>query len=110
MYVVNIVRLRGPIACHRLACAALSPALFLKHAQTVSTPHSKTRQRLVCARGGGINYSAGILFQKVHSHLIVIPDADMGITGQMYGGGGMKIFFFILLIGSGHPISLLFCI
>lgn len=64
MYVVNIVRLRGPIACHRLACTGLSPSLFLKHAQTISTPHSKMRQRLVCTKGGSINYSNRILFQR----------------------------------------------
>lgn len=82
MHVVNIVRLRGPIACHRLACSGLSPSLCLIHAQTISPPHSKMRQSLVYTKGGSINYSTGILFQKVHSHLIVIPKAGVGITGR----------------------------
>lgn len=56
MYVVNIVRLRGLIACHWLACTRLSLSLFLTHAQTISTPHSKMRQRLVGTKGGRINY------------------------------------------------------
>lgn len=63
MYVVNIVRLRGPIACHRLACARLSTSFFLMHAGAISTPHSKMQHRLVCAERGGINYSIGILFR-----------------------------------------------
>lgn len=62
MYVVNIVQLRGPIACHRLARMRLSPSFFLVHTETISTPHSKMRQRLVCTKGGPINYSIGILF------------------------------------------------
>lgn len=44
MYVVNIVRLRGLIACHWLACTRLSTSYFLIHAEAISTPHSKMRQ------------------------------------------------------------------
>lgn len=65
MYVVNIVRLRGPIACHRLACARLSTSFFPPvHAQAISTPHSKMQRRLVFAKRGSINYSIGVLFRR----------------------------------------------
>lgn len=82
MYVVNIVQLWGPIACHRLACAGFAPSLFVIHAQTISIPYSKMRQRLVSTKGESMNYSIGILFQKVHSHLIVIPKSYVGIAGS----------------------------
>lgn len=47
------------------------------------------------------------IIQKVHSHLIAIPKADIGITGRCMENV-RNFFFCMLLIGSGHPISLWF--
>ena len=70
LYVVNIVRQRGPIACHRLAClGALSHSLTHTHTHThTQTNHTyilcKMRQRLVYAEGWKVNYSLVILLKR----------------------------------------------
>lgn len=48
------------------------------------------------------------IIQKVHSHLIAIPKADIGKTSRCIENVRIFFSFCVLLIGSGHPISLWF--
>lgn len=84
MYVVNIVRLRGPIACHRLASLPLSPpppahAQGHKHTSFQNATPAGVRQ----VRAHQLfNWS---IILTVHSHLIASPEAASGDTGTTYG-------------------------
>lgn len=86
MYVLNIVRLRGPIACHRLACAGLSTSFFPPRTRTGhkhtsfqnATPAGVRQER----EHKLFNWS---IIPTVHSHLIATPEADSGDTGRTYG-------------------------
>ena len=76
LYVVNIVRQRGPIACHRLAClGALSHSLTHTHTHT-NQPYIHLVQNATKAgvrRGMESKLFIGNIIEEVHSHLIVTP-------------------------------------
>lgn len=69
MYVVNIVQLGGPIACHLLACTTL----FLDHTRT-NHKHTSFQNETEGSAHQGRKYKLfnGNIIQKVHSHLIQI--------------------------------------
>lgn len=103
MYVVNIVWLRGSIACHWLACTWLSPCFSLKHAETISTISFQNATDTGVHQGRKYKLFNWNIILKVRSHLIVNPKVDIRITGRCVENE--RISSSMLLIGSGHSIS-----
>lgn len=87
MYVVNIVGLRGPIACHRLACAGLSTSSSPSACTRTGHKHTSFQN---AAPAGVRQVRLHQLFNwtiilTVHSHLIASPEAASGDRGTTYG-------------------------
>lgn len=104
MYVVNIVLLRGRIACHWLACIVV----FLSFSPT-RTNHKHTLYQIATEAVVHQLWKYKLfklnIFPKVHSHLIAVPKADRGITGRCMENLSNLL---ILQIDSGRPAHLLF--